>query len=128
MTYEEALELIREHTDYGGSVDQYALAIAIAAPTLSIEQIASILACEIECGIFEQHVIPALDVARAAILANGATMDGIRMLIQRLAHSLRKASPDNALSDQAMDYLKRMGLVGTPLRDVAIRDAATTKE
>jgi hypothetical protein len=53
-----------------------------------------------------------------------ATMDDMRMLIQRLAHSLRKASPDNALSDQAMDYLKRMGLIGTPLRDVANRDAA----
>lgn len=33
MTYEEAMELIREHTDYGGSLDQHALAIAFATIT-----------------------------------------------------------------------------------------------
>ena len=30
MTYDEAVELIRDHTDYGGHVDAHALAVAIA--------------------------------------------------------------------------------------------------
>jgi len=35
----------------------------------NIETVAQILACEIECGIFEQHVIPALDVVRRTLPA-----------------------------------------------------------
>lgn len=31
MTYDEAMTLIEEHTDYGGSLDKHALAIAIAS-------------------------------------------------------------------------------------------------
>src|SRR6266403_253086 len=38
----------------------------------NIETVAQILACEIECGIFEQHVIPALDVVRKTLLDAGA--------------------------------------------------------
>jgi hypothetical protein len=34
---------------------------------MSIDKIQSILACEIECGVFEQHVLPALNVARHAL-------------------------------------------------------------
>jgi hypothetical protein len=30
MTYQEAMDLIEEHTDYGGSVDRHALAVAIS--------------------------------------------------------------------------------------------------
>lgn len=31
---------------------------------MNFDQIQSILAAEIECGVFEQHVLPALDVCR----------------------------------------------------------------
>lgn len=34
---------------------------------MSIDKIQSILACEIECGVFERHVLPALNVARHAL-------------------------------------------------------------
>lgn len=43
--------------------------------------------------------------------------DELAALVRRLAHSLRKASPDNELADKALDYLKRNGLTGSILRD-----------
>lgn len=58
---------------------------------------------------------------RAAMLqgADGALtnedtkkMDELVMWIKRLAHSLRKASPDSKLQSDAMDYLSRKGLIG----------------
>ncbi|MFK4444682.1 hypothetical protein ABH944_004814 [Caballeronia udeis] len=45
----------------------FARAILDAAPSGYINHVAQVLACEIECGIFEQHVAPALEVARKAI-------------------------------------------------------------
>lgn len=36
MTYDEAVELIRDHTDYGGHVSIEALALAIATPANSV--------------------------------------------------------------------------------------------
>ena len=39
-------------------------------------------------------------------------MDELVMWIKRLAHSLRKASPDSKLQSDAMDYLSRKGLIG----------------
>jgi hypothetical protein len=38
------------------------------------------------------------------------------VLVKRLAHSLRKAAPDNELSAQALDYLARHELDGSSLR------------
>lgn len=43
--------------------------------------------------------------------------DDLAALVRRLAHALRKAEPDNELSDKALDYLKRNGLTGSILRD-----------
>lgn len=40
----------------------------------------------------------------------------LAMLVTRLARALHKASPLNTLPDKAMDYLKRQGLLGSPLR------------
>jgi hypothetical protein len=57
------------------------------------------------------------DAAPVSVAEPVASMADMRMLIQRLAHSLRRAAPDNALAYQAMDYLKRMAPVGSPLRD-----------
>lgn len=53
------------------------------------------------------------------------SMDDMRMLIQRLARSLNKAAPGNDLSSSAMDYLKRVGLVGTPLRGESEHSSAS---
>lgn len=43
--------------------------------------------------------------------------DDLAALVRRLANSLRKAAPDNDLSSEALDYLTRTGLQGSPLRD-----------
>lgn len=42
--------------------------------------------------------------------------DDLVALVQRLARDLRKAAPDNGLPEKAMDYLRRKGLQGSPLR------------
>lgn len=44
-------------------------------------------------------------------------VDDLAQLVMRLVHQLRKAEPDNELSDKALDYLKRNGLTGSILRD-----------
>lgn len=40
----------------------------------------------------------------------------LAMIVTRLGRALRQASPFSALPDQAADYLKRQGLLGSPLR------------
>lgn len=54
-------------------------------------------------------------------------VDDLAALVRRLVRSLSKASPDHALPAKAVDYLQRIGLQGSPLRDVAINldDVAT---
>lgn len=44
-------------------------------------------------------------------------MGDLAMLTKRLAQALRKAAPDNELPAQALDYLRREGLTGSPLRE-----------
>jgi hypothetical protein len=44
-------------------------------------------------------------------------VDDLSQLVSRLVQALRKASPDNDLSEKAMDYLKRNDLLGSPLRE-----------
>ena len=45
------------------------------------------------------------------------TMDDLAHLVRRLAHSLRKAAPDNEMPEKALDYLRRVGLEASILRD-----------
>ena len=45
-------------------------------------------------------------------------MGELAQLVKRLAHSLRKAAPDNELPEKALDYLKRKELLGSPLREL----------
>ena len=42
--------------------------------------------------------------------------DDLTALVRQLVRSLRKAAPQHALPDKALDYLKRKGLQGSPLR------------
>jgi len=55
--------------DMGFDPVPFANAIIDAVPTIGLERISQVLACEIECGIFEQHVAPALDIARKTLSA-----------------------------------------------------------
>ncbi|WP_286974943.1 hypothetical protein [Pseudomonas sp.] len=43
----------------------------------------------------------------------------LSMLVRQLVHALRKAAPDHALPAKAVDYLKRKGLQGSPMRSPA---------
>ena len=45
-----------------------------------------------------------------------ALVDDLVVLVRRLSQSLRKAAPDSALPEQALDYLLRHGLGGQILR------------
>lgn len=48
---------------------------------------------------------------------NAKVTDDLAQLVARLAHSLRRAAPDNDLPAKALDYLQREGLAGSPLRE-----------
>lgn len=52
----------------------------------------------------------------AAPQAPAAPMDDLAQLVKQLVRALRKAAPGNDLADKALDYLKRQGLQGSPLR------------
>jgi hypothetical protein len=49
------------------------------------------------------------------------------MLVARLARKLRKAAPADELPAQALDYLNRNGLKGSPLREVGAGGTAEQK-
>lgn len=52
------------------------------------------------------------ELARIALAAMDNKQTGeLVMWVKRLAHSLRKASPDSKLQNDAMDYLSRKGLI-----------------
>jgi hypothetical protein len=64
-------------------------------------------------------------IARLAALGVKASqparqVDDLAALVGRLVRALRKAAPDNALADQALDYLRRQGLQGSPLRNAGV--------
>lgn len=46
-------------------------------------------------------------------------VDDLAQLVTRLVRQLRKANPDNELSEKALDYLKRKELYRSPLREVS---------
>jgi hypothetical protein len=53
---------------------------------------------------------------RATGTASDERVDDLAMLIRLLVRALSGASPDNRLIPRALDYLKRKGLAGSPLR------------
>ena len=55
-------------------------------------------------------------------------MGDLAMLVARLARKLRKAAPADELPVQALDYLNRNGLKGSPLRKVGAGETAVTRE
>ena len=52
----------------------------------------------------------------------------LAMLVSRLARKLRKSAPADELPAQALDYLNRNGLKGSPLREVGAGETAVTRE
>lgn len=56
-----------------------------------------------------------LDDDGSAVPADRQVAD-LAALVKHLAHQLRKAAPDNDLAGRAVDYLKREGLQGSPMR------------
>ncbi|MFC4927808.1 hypothetical protein [Delftia deserti] len=55
-------------------------------------------------------------MGEAAPQAPAAPVDDLAQLVKQLVRALRKAAPGNDLADKALDYLKRQGLQGSPLR------------
>ncbi|RMS14519.1 hypothetical protein ALP72_02113 [Pseudomonas coronafaciens pv. coronafaciens] len=51
-----------------------------------------------------------------ALRNSSSCVDDLSALVRQLVQHLRKASPDNDLPGKALDYLKRKGLQGSPLR------------
>lgn len=52
-------------------------------------------------------------------------MGDLAMLTKRLAQALRKAAPDNELPAQALDYMSRARIDGSPYRKVGAGETAT---
>lgn len=55
--------------------------------------------------------------AGALLFNESAVVAGMAMLVRRMARAMAKQSQLVAISEQAVDYLKRMGLDGSPLRE-----------
>ena len=53
---------------------------------------------------------------RQLLAAQQFTLDELAMLTRKLVQRLRKASPGDESAGKALDYLKRKGLAGNPLR------------
>ena len=75
---------------------------------------------EREATLTERVLWDALMAASAefaeAPQAPAAPVDDLAQLVKQLVRALRKALPGNDLADKALDYLKRQGLQGSPLR------------
>lgn len=54
-----------------------------------------------------------------------SAMGDLAMLTKRLAKALRKAAPDNELTAQALDYMSRTRIDGSPYRKVGAGATAT---
>ena len=53
---------------------------------------------------------------RPLLAAQQFTLDELAILTRKLVQQLRKASPGDESAEKALDYLKRKGLAGNPLR------------
>lgn len=72
-----------------------------------------------ECSmVADAHLLAPPALAGSQVQAAGdAVVDDLAMLVRRLVRSLEKANPGTDLAPQALDYLKRKGLQGSPLRE-----------
>ena len=76
-----------------------------------------------ECSLCERSQQDQLELERV--------VDDLSTLVMRLVRALRNAAPDNELPAKALDYLRRNGIAGSPLRDIescAESDEHSTEE
>lgn len=98
-----------------------ALRVAAQAALTALENLHEI-DTETECITID--VRDEIDALRAALASTAQqdyaelerVTDDLAALVRQLVRSLRKAAPQHALPDKALDYLKRKGLQGSPLR------------
>jgi hypothetical protein len=57
-----------------------------------------------------------LEAESEALRKDASCVDDLSALVRQLVQRLRKAAPYNDLPEKALDYLKRKGLQGSPLR------------
>lgn len=72
--------------------------------------------CGADIGVCREDV-PDVSAEEVAESWNRRSVpDDLPVLTLRLVRSLRQAAPGNELPDKALDYLRRHGLLGSPLR------------
>lgn len=75
-------------------------------------------------SVLEKHraIAHACEMAQKDYAELERVTDDLAALVRQLVRSLREAAPQHDLPDKALDYLKRKGLQGTPLRHNSIDD------
>ena len=76
--------------------------------------VANFTACHEERG--EGIAAPAAPSPAQEHATQLAGVDELAQLVKQLVHALRKAAPSHALPEKALDYMRRQGLLGSPLR------------
>ena len=66
-----------------------------------------------------------IEMQRAGWNGRQKQVENLTQLVVRLARSLRKVAPDQELPGDALDYLQREGLCGSPLREEPDTPAST---
>ena len=89
-------------------------------PEQTLEAIADLKASPIS-----QEVIDILSAENEKLKAE---VEEFAILVSRLSLKLKKVAPDSDLPGNAMDYLKRTGRQGSPLRKIGAGETAVTRE
>lgn len=115
-------------TDYKSMFEQAVRTLAAIDEALGIgddgccdpDQALDAIACLKASPISEE----AMDILRAKNDKLQTEVDEFAMLVSRLAMKLKKVAPNEDLYDKVIDYLKRKGRTGSPLREVGAGDTA----
>lgn len=67
-------------------------------------------------GYFNQQALYTEQQVRQLLADQQFKLDELAMLTRMVVHALRQVAPDNKTAAKAVDYLKRKGLQGNPLR------------
>lgn len=89
---------------------------ATGKPDLRVDSITTDRERAFSEGHSDQFALYTEHQVRQLLAAQQFTLDELAMLTRKLVQQLRKASPGNESAEKALDYLKRKGLAGNPLR------------
>ena len=89
---------------------------ATGKPDLRVDSITTDRERAFSEGHSDQFALYTEHQVRSLLAAQQFTLDELAMLTRKLVQQLRKASPGNESAEKALDYLKRKGLAGNPLR------------